>query len=300
MRYWIWVILIALAAVFLLLREIRRRRAVKRMSLLIRRVLAGDDTIDLSEYRGGELSALAADVQKLTLVLREKDSRISEEKGILLQAISDISHQLKTPLTSISMYAELLSRSTLSEENREQFADSVERQVNRLEWLVQSLLLMSKLDAKAIEFKREEVSLAEIVEQTADPLIPKVQGKKQELRLSGSAEQFLTTDRNWLVEALSNLLKNAHDHAPEGATIWLKAEQFPLRTVISVENSGPPIPPEDLGRLFERFYRGQGSAKDSVGIGLEISRSLVHQLGGSIEVESSEGRPTVFRVIFPR
>lgn len=300
MKTWIGAAVIAIAAALLIAREIQRGRAVKQMSLLIRRVLAGDDSIDLREYNRGELSALASDVQKLTLALREKDSRISDEKVNLLRAISDISHQLKTPLTSISMNAELLSRPSLPAEKREEFTDSVARQVARLEWLVQSLLLMSKLDAKAITFKNEKVSLAEIVQDTADPLLHKIERKKQKLQLSGEPEHFIQTDRNWLVEALSNLLKNAHDHAPEEAVIRLKAEQLPLRTVFSIENTGPPIPPEDLGRLFERFYRGRGSAKDSVGIGLEISRSLVHQLGGTIEVESLEGRPTVFRVIFPR
>lgn len=296
----VWLLLIGICAAVLGVREIRRRRAVKRMSLLIRRVMAGDDRIDLREYRGGELAALAADVQKLTLMLREKESQLSDEKRILLRAIGDISHQLKTPLTSILMYAELLSRSTLEEDKRKAFAESAERQIARLEWLVQSLLLISKLDAKAIVFRKEAVSLADITEGTADPLRPKIAAKGQSLEISGDPAALIETDRNWLIEALSNLLKNAHDHAPEGASIKLRAEQFPLRTVFSVENSGAPIPPEDLGRLFERFYRGHGSAGDSVGIGLEISRSLVHQLGGDIEVESCEGRPTVFRVIFPR
>ena len=300
MSFLIFFIIIGLISLVLGLIRRRRNRAIKRMSLSIRRVMAGDDSIDLREYRNGELAALAADVQKLTLSLREKDLQLSKDKTILLKAISDISHQLKTPLASLSMYLELLSRPTLDEAERLKFSQSAERQITRLAWLIQSLLLMSKLDAKAIAFKIEKCNLREILEETAETLLPKISEKAQIIQLSCEPDTYIMSDRNWLVEALSNLLKNANEHAPEESLIELKAEQLPLCTIVSVSNSGPPIAAEDLGHLFERFYRGHHAARDSVGIGLEITRSLISQLGGRIEVESSEGQPTVFRMIFPR
>lgn len=300
MSFLIFFIIIGLIALVLGLIRCRRNQAIKRMSLSIRRVMAGDDSIDLREYRNGELAALAADVQKLTLSLREKDLQLSKDKTILLKAISDISHQLKTPLASLSMYLELLSRPTLDEAERLKFSQSAERQITRLAWLIQSLLLMSKLDAKAIAFKIEKCNLREILEETAETLLPKISEKAQIIQLSCEPDTYIMSDRNWLVEALSNLLKNANEHAPEESLIELKAEQLPLCTIVSVSNSGPAIAAEDLGHLFERFHRGHHAARDSVGIGLEITRSLISQLGGRIEVESSEGQPTVFRMIFPR
>lgn len=275
----------------------RRNRRIKRLSTKLRQVLAGDYQIDLSEYEEGELSVLSADLYKLMIAFREQQASLIEDKTWLADSISDISHQLKTPITSMMMLTDLLKKD-LEPQRRRQFLNQLSSQTDRLQWLVKNLLTLSKLDAQAIIYSPDFISYRDLIHQAIEPLLISLELKEQTLQVRGNLDTQILIDGNWLTEALTNIIKNASDHGPQNAPIVIEASDRPMSHTFEIINQGM-ISAKDLPHLFTRFYRGQQAATDSVGIGLAISREIVVQQGGNIEVESQAGL-TTFRLRFPK
>lgn len=275
----------------------RRARTIKNLSTELRRLLSGDYHFDLRDYEEGELAALSADLYKLMIAFREQQSILIKDKTWLADAISDISHQLKTPITSMMMLSELLQKD-LEPSRRRQFLKQLDSQTDRLQWLVKNLLTLSKLDAQAILYTPEAISYRELFNQSLEPLLISMELKDQAITMTGDLDSKLTVDGNWLAEAVTNIIKNASDHGPINSPIQITASDRPMSHTIEITNQGE-ISPKDLPHLFTRFYRGKQAATDSVGIGLAISRAIVVQQGGQIEVESQAGQ-TTFRIRFPK
>lgn len=275
----------------------RRRRLIKHLSTQLRRLLNGDYTLDFSHYEEGELAALSADLYKLMTAFREQQASLLADKTWLADAISDISHQLKTPITSMMMLTDLLKKD-LAPDRRRQFLSQLSKQTDRLQWLVKNLLTLSKLDAQAIIYSPAEVTYQQLFDRALEPLLINLELKNQSLELTGELSEKIVVDENWLAESLTNIIKNASDHGAPASPIQLIASERPMSHTIEVINQGE-IAPQDLPHLFTRFYRGQHTSSDSVGIGLAISRAIVVQQGGQIEVETKAGQ-TIFRIRFPK
>lgn len=275
----------------------KRAQSIKRLSTQLRRLLSGDYQLDLAEYEEGELSVLSADLYKLMIAFREQQANLIEDKTWLADSISDISHQLKTPITSMMMLTDLLKKD-LEPERRKQFLNQLSSQTDRLQWLVRNLLTLSKLDAHAIVYSPESISYQELIERSVEPLLISMELKNQQLDIIGDHDSALTVDGNWLVESLTNMIKNASDHGPIDSPIHIKASNLPMSHTFEITNQGM-IDPTDLPHLFTRFYRGRHAGSESVGIGLAISRAIVVQQGGTIEVES-KNEQTTFRIRFPK
>jgi signal transduction histidine kinase len=275
-----------------------RYREIEKLSVYLRRISSGDDRLDLRDNHEGELSILKNDIYKVTLMLSESRSYLERDKLALTNAMSDISHQLKTPLTSMTVMADLLSDSTLEESKRAEFTENIRVQLERIEWLVSSLLKLSKIDAGTIAFKRDRVTVRDLIDRAVQPVLIPMDIKEQTLTVNGGEHDAFTGDLRWTAEALINILKNCVEHTRAGGTISISFEENPLFTEITITDDGSGIPKKDLPFIFKRFYKGKNASEESVGIGLAMAYSIITSQQGDLEVRSEKGNGTEFCIKF--
>ncbi len=277
-----------------------RYRDIERLTGYLRKIYGGDYTLDIRDNREGELSILKNEIYKVTLILSRQAQLLQDEKKQMADAISDISHQLKTPLTSMSVMAELLQDEKLDTEKRRTFSKNLEAQLTRMEWLLSALLKLAKLDAGTVIFKKERVAVRELFQRVTRPLLIPMELKEQTLVLEGEEQTEFLGDAEWTCEALINILKNCIEHTGVGGTITIRYTQNPIYTEVVIADNGSGIDKEDLPFLFQRFYKGKNASPDSVGIGLAMAQSIIAGQNGDISVTSKKGEGTRFSIKFYR
>lgn len=258
----------------------------------------GKKRLDLESYEEGELSYLCSEVDKLCVKLTEQAQLLKADKKYLANAISDISHQLKTPLTSMSMMADFLKDDGLSEEKRCEFAGNIQIQLSRIEWLVSALLKMARLDAGTVQLKQNKVPVKKMIKKASAHLLIPMELKNQQLVIECDENCIIECDLDWTSEALANILKNCIEHMDSGKILKVSVSDNSLYILITIQDQGCGICSEDLPHIFERFYKGRNSASESVGIGLAMARQIIHEQNGDIGVESVVGQGTTFTVKF--
>ena len=216
---------------------------------------------------------------------------------LLANNLADISHQLKTPLTSMLLMSDLLDSDELTKEERKEFLRVFKSQLKRIEWLVSSLLKLSKLDAKTIEFKKDQIHAHDLLRKAIEPVYMMIETKDQQYLVSGD-NPLIETDVNWTCEAFVNILKNCSEHTPQGGI--LKAEVFDtvMYTEFVLSDNGVGIDAKDLPFIFDRFYRCSTVSKESVGIGLAMAYSIITGQDGTISVQSVLNQGTSFSIRF--
>ena len=221
-------------------------------------------------------------------------------KEFLRRTISDISHQLKTPIAALNIYNGILQQETADAATVREFTSLSEQELDRIESLVQSLLKMAQLDAGAITLERSPENVFDLLEHIKRQYSFRAEQEGKEIALEGDEQTVFSCDRTWLAEAIGNLVKNALDHTAQGDRILVRWQQSPCLTQITVEDTGSGIHSEDLYHIFKRFYRSRFS-KDTqgVGLGLPLAKSIVEAHQGSIEVHSKLGQGTAFTINFP-
>ncbi|WP_113927939.1 HAMP domain-containing sensor histidine kinase [Bacillus sp. P14.5] len=277
-----------------------RYREIEKLSGYLRRISNGDYDLDVRDNYEGELSILKSDIYKVTLMLSEQSSHLEQDKIKLTNAISDISHQLKTPLTSMTVMADLLSDKDLDESKRAEFTQNITVQLERIEWLVSSLLKISKIDAGTVVFKKNNVPVRDLIARAAQPVSIPMDIKEQTFLIEGDNDVTFTGDPQWTAEAIINILKNCVEHTPNGGKISISYSENPLFTEIRVKDNGKGIPKEELPYIFRRFYKGRNAGEDSLGIGLAMAYSIITGQQGDIEVRSESGIGTEFIIKFYR
>lgn len=270
-----------------------RYNEINELAEYLKKTNNGDYSLDLRDNEEGELSILKSEIYKVSVTLREQNNALIEEKLNLVSGLSDISHQIKTPLTSMFVLTDSLCDSKLPEEKRLEFTGIINNQLKRLQWLVTSLLKMSKLDAKAVDFKKQNVSPKILIEKACQPLLIPMELKNQELIINDDGGPVFC-DLNWTVEALINIIKNGIEHTPSNGNIQISCVDNIFFTEIIIKDSGNGIDKSDLPYIFNRFYKGENSSDDSVGIGLAMSKSIIVSQDGSINVKSKKGEGTEF------
>ncbi|MFF2912699.1 sensor histidine kinase [Paenibacillus sp. NPDC057934] len=275
-----------------------RYRELEKLSIYLREISNGNDTLDVRDNQEGELSILKNDIYKVTLMLSEHRSLLQLDKLQLTDAISDISHQLKTPLTSMTVMADLLSAPDLPPAKRTEFTHHIRVQLERIDWLVSSLLKLSKMDAKTIPFKKDVISLKKLIQKALEPVMIPMDIKGQNLFITGDDEVTFIGDFNWTVEAVLNILKNGVEHTQEGGAISITFSENALFTELIIADNGQGIPKEDLPYIFKRFYKGKNASEGSIGIGLAMANSIIASQNGVIDVTSDSGQGTQFRIKF--
>ncbi len=287
-----YLLLLAAAGIF----TAWRYREITRLSEYLQRVCSGQSTLDIRDSAEGELSILKNDIYKMTCMLSEKTELLQKDKRYLADALSDISHQLKTPLTSMMVMTDLLSEPNLSPQKRMEFTENIRRQLERIEWLVTALLKMSKIDAGTVQFKQQQVEVSQLIQHALSTLSIPIELREIEVKNHVKEEDYVVCDYNWTGEALINILKNCVEHSRSGGHIGIDAEENPLYTQMRIWDDGEGIAPEDLPHIFERFYRGKNAGEESVGIGLAMARSVIVAQNGQIQVKSHPGIGTCFTI----
>ena len=232
-----------------------------------------------------DFSLLEDELYKTMNELRQTKENAVRERRSLADNLTDISHQLKTPITSMSLMTQLLSENPTDEDRI--YIEKLNHQLNHLETLVSSLLTLSKLDAGTMEFKQEHVDVFAVLALASEPVEDMILKKGQQLIIPHESDVKFMGDMNWVSEALLNLIKNCSEYTPDGGNISINYSQNPLYTEIIIEDSGKGFDRNDLPHLFERFYKGKNSLKDGVGIGLALSKSIIERQKGTLRAENS-------------
>ena len=249
---------------------------------------------------GGEFYRLFHSVNALVAVLSAHADNEQREKRFLKNTIADISHQLKTPLAALNIYNGLLQDEAVSPSEVKEFADLSEQELDRIETLVQNLLKITRLDAGSVVLEKKNENVAEMVQDIARQYHYRAEQEQKKLVLSGSEAVTLWCDRDWMQEAVDNLVKNALDHTKSGDTIQVEWNALPSMVQIKVRDNGSGIHPEDLYHIFKRFYRSRFSQDtQGIGLGLPLAKAVVEAHHGTIEVDSELGKGTTFTLNFP-
>lgn len=261
--------------------------------------LDGDHNARIECDDEGELYRLFHTVNSLAAVLNAHADNELREKEFLKNTISDISHQLKTPLAALNIYNGLLQDGDMELSAIKEFADLSEQELDRIETLVQNLLKITKLDAGAIVLEKATENVADMMRDIELHFAYRARQEKKEIILSGSDHLSLFCDRDWLNEAIDNIVKNAFDHTESGATIRVAWKELPSGVQIVITDNGCGIHPEDIHHIFKRFYRSRFSKdKQGIGLGLPLAKAIVEAHNGTIEVDSELGIGTTFTMNF--
>lgn len=250
-----------------------------------------------TEKKEDEFSILEDELYKTVMMLRESREKEREEKEKLCNNLADISHQLKTPLTSMSLMVELLEDSSI-EGDEALYIESISAQIHRLNYLVSSLLVLSKIDADAMILEYKPINVNELVCVAAEPLRLMIEKKNQQLFIKDDNDIFFTGDFHWTNEAILNIVKNCSEHTPNGGKISIDYKQNPICTQIIIEDNGKGFDKKDIPNLFTRFYKGANSSKDSVGIGLALANSIIKKQNGEIIAVNKETGGAKFIIKF--
>ena len=267
---------------------LRRYRRLEKLAADTDRMLHGERDLNFTQYREGELEILANELSKLLNRLSEQADHLQAEKGYLSDSLADISHQLRTPLTSLNLVLARLGQETDPQERRKLLYEAGQLQ-GRISWLVEALLKISRIDAGTAVFVQEQVEVQKLMDSVLEPFAIPIELREQQVKLDIPAETAFTGDFSWSCEAVSNIVKNCMEHAGEGGVLTLRAQENSLYTELVIEDNGPGIDPEDLPHLFERFYKGKCSFGSGIGIGLALSRMIIKQQNGSIGRRAEPG-----------
>lgn len=292
-------LMLIVCVVFMLIYLFTTHRRYKRISDLaadINKILHGDRQVAIEKYSEGELGILRSEVYKMTICLREQQQSLQDDKIFLADSLADISHQIRTPLTSINLLVSLISEPNITEERRQKLSHDLYELLSRIEWLITALLKISKLDAGTVKFKTEKISLDELISKATAPLLVPMDLRNQTLRVS--AEGDFSGDISWTCEAITNIVKNCMEHTPKSGVVDIKASDNALYTEIIITDTGSGISKEDLPHIFERFYKGQNSDDKSFGIGLALARMIITVQNGTIKAENQVPNGAKFTVRF--
>lgn len=279
---------------------ILRRRVYECAAQTIRRYIDGDYSTRLPQHREGSLFQLFAAVEQLATILQAKEQNERQNKEFLKATMSDISHQLKTPLAAMMMYQEIVADEPDNAAVVREFSAKMGVSLRRMETLIQMMLKIARLDAGSIRFERRSVAVAELTQSAVQDLLTRAQREGKTIRLDGEPTQQLVCDPAWTSEAIGNLVKNALDHTRYGGEVLISWARTPVLLQIKVEDDGCGIAPEDLHHIFKRFYRSERTLDTpGIGLGLPLSKSIIEGQGGLLSVQSEPGQGAAFTLSFP-
>ena len=290
-------IIIITLYVYFVINKSKRTKKINKIIELISKINKRNFDIDIEDYTEDELSILKQEVYKTSLMLRSEADNSLKDKLNLKDSLSDISHQLKTPLTSITiMIDNILDNEEMDSKTRRKFLINIKREIININFLVQNLLKLSKFDANVIKFNKDEVLIKDIVDEAIKKVSALSELKGVSIKVSGDKGSTIKCDFMWEVEALSNIIKNSIEHIEKDGFVEVNYTKNKVYSRILIRDNGVGINSEDLPYIFDRFYKGKNTSKDSVGIGLALSKSIIEKDNGSISVKSTPKIGTIFTI----
>lgn len=266
----------------------KRYSRISRMCGDIDNIINGDYHINLDNYKEGELSVLSDEIYKVLSRLKDTAELLEKDKKYLSDSMADISHQLRTPLTSINILVSRLSEEDIANDRKMNLCIELRKKLTGIDNLIDVLLKMSKFDAGTVVFKNEEISVSNVINSAYDAVAVPMELKGQTFEYTAD-DSVICGDEMWLTESFSNIFKNCMEHTPENGKITVRVNDTALYTEIIIRDTGNGFEKEDIPHLFERFYKGQNASKDSFGIGLSLSRMIIVEQNGTIKADNYKG-----------
>lgn len=276
-----------------------RYKSIAKISDEIDLVLHNDDHLYIAESNEGELSILQSEIRKMTLRIREQNDALKKEKEHLADSLADIAHQLKTPLTSVNLILSLLENSN-DENELKKFKREAEELLLQMDWLITSLLKISRLDAGIVVFKSEEIDVNKLISTALRPFLISIELHNIDLQIHVEKGIVIHGDSGWISEALQNIFKNCIESVGDNGRLQITCENNQLFTEIVIHDSGDGFKKEDLPYLFKRFYRGKNTDATGYGIGLALCRMIITRQGGTITAKNHMQGGAVFSIHFPK
>ena len=292
----LWTLLLFLGTMlFLYCRE----RLYRKSENIIQDYIDGNYTVHLPQSNEGNIYQLLASVDQLATMLQAKNETEQKTKEFLKNTISDISHQLKTPLSALMMYQEIIENEPDNPETVKEFSFKTGTALKRIEQLIQSMLKITKIDAGSIYFEKSNYSISNILNHAINELTTRANNEKKEIVINGDLEQMLYCDIEWTGEAIGNIVKNALDHTDAGGKITISCERTPVMIRIFITDNGHGIAGEDIHHIFKRFYRSKNTSdSQGIGLGLPLAKAIIEGQGGILSVQSERLQGTTFTLSF--
>lgn len=277
-----------------------RQRRLSELCDEIDEILHGAETVSFDAFQEGEIGILSAELQKMTVRLREQNAALREDRQFMKESLEDMSHQLRTPLTTMLLILGMMREPELSKAQRLEYVQELCGLLSRMQWMLETLLSLSRLDAGAVVFQTETLRMSELIQAALEPLAIAIELKNITVSTKIEGEPVFRGDRQYCTEAIVNLLKNCMEHTPEGGTIAIRAHDNSIYTGVIITDSGEGIAQKELPHIFERFYRGSVFSKKGYGIGLAFAQKVVAAQNGSLQVRNAEPHGAEFDLRFYR
>lgn len=277
----------------------RREQLYKKSESIIKDYIDGNYTVRLSQSNEGTIYQLLSSVDQLATMLQAKNDAEIKTKEFLKSTISDISHQLKTPLAALMMYQEIIENEPDNTETVKEFSLKMGTALKRIEQLIQAMLKITRIDAGSISFEKSNYSISDILNHAISELTTRANNERKEIIIDGNLEQMLYCDIEWTSEAIGNIIKNALDHIDTGGKITISWERTPAMVRILIADNGHGIASEDIHHIFKRFYRSKNNSdSQGIGLGLPLAKAIIEGQGGILSVQSEPLQGTTFTLSF--
>ena len=270
---------------------VKQNKKLSKLNNYTEEVLNNNYMLDIRDNDEGNISKLRNKIYDMTVMLKEKNFLLEQDKIKIEKMIADISHQIKTPLTSLNILTELLYEEK-DIKKKEEFLDDMVKELNKIEWLVKNILNIAKIDSKTLILKREKVNVMGLLNKSKTTFNAILELMNVSLVIDGKNDVYFVVDKKWTEEAINNLIKNAIEHKAKSINITF--EKNNVYTVLVIKDDGEGIDEEDLPHIFERFYKAKNSKSESMGLGLAFVNSIITNENGSIRVKSKKGKGTKF------
>ncbi|MBL1226883.1 sensor histidine kinase [Enterococcus sp. BWR-S5] len=274
-----------------------RYQKIEELTNQIDEMLHGNQRLELHAEEG-ELAILSSQIAKMTVRLQEQSSSLKKEKEHLSSSLTDIAHQLRTPLTTLTMIGDFLSEPELSEQRRQELTRELLNMLKRMDQLITILLKIAKLEGQTVQYQPQKILIHELLTDSLQPFLIPLELKEMTVQLQGDHQAGLSIDASWTQEAIGNIIKNCIEHSEDGSILTLSYEQNALYTEITLSDTGKGIDSEDLPHIFERFYQGKNHHKNSFGVGLSLARMIITQQGGSLTAKNQQSGGALFTIRF--
>ena len=292
----LWTLLLFLGIMLFLY---HREKLYTKSENIIKDYIDGNYTVHLPQSNEGTIYQLLSSVDQLATMLQAKNDTEQKTKEFLKNTISDISHQLKTPLSALVMYQEIIENEPDNPETVKEFSFKIGTALKRIEQLIQSMLKITRIDAGSIYFEKSNYSIPNILNRAISELTTRANHEKKEIVIDGDLEQMLYCDIEWTGEAVGNIVKNALDHTDAGGKITISCERTPAMIRIFITDNGHGIAQEDIHHIFKRFYRSKNTSdSQGIGLGLPLAKAIVEGQGGILSVQSERSQGTTFTLSF--